>query len=243
MTRCPHREDVASFVLGALPEDEHAAFAAHLPACAACSAEVAELQGVADTLPLAAVQIAPPPELKDRLMAIVRAEAELPAASGPEAEHVRRSAEPPPRRRWWRRPVLALRPVPAALVATVLLAAGVAGGFALFGDDGRTEVRGRILAAAPGASAVLAVGDDDAELRVRGLPRPPAGKVYQVWLEPREGEGFKATTALFTVDERGDAEVRVPERLKGVDRVLVTAEPDGGSMQPTSDPILTARPA
>src|ERR687885_88835 len=51
-----------------------------------CRREVAELQMVADTLPLAAPQVAPPPELKERIMAAVRAEAAVLAAAGPEAD-------------------------------------------------------------------------------------------------------------------------------------------------------------
>jgi anti-sigma factor RsiW len=54
MTGCQHRETAAAYVLGALPEDEHEHFAAHLPGCEVCRREVAELQMVADTLPLAA---------------------------------------------------------------------------------------------------------------------------------------------------------------------------------------------
>ena len=58
--------------------------------CAICRREVAELQMVADTLPLAAAQVAPPPELKDRIMSAVRAEAEVLQAAGPEADVVAR---------------------------------------------------------------------------------------------------------------------------------------------------------
>ncbi len=88
---------------------------------------------VADTLPLAAVQVAPPPELKDRIMSAVRAEAEVLQAAGPEADVVARepaaaeeadaAAAPAERERkprdqpWWRRPFLSLRPVPAAFAA------------------------------------------------------------------------------------------------------------------------------
>jgi hypothetical protein len=31
--------------------------------------------------------------------------------------------------------------------------------------------------------------------------------------------------------------------MKGVDQVLVTAEPSGGSEQPTRDPVIIAQPA
>ena len=40
----------------------------------------------ADTLPLAAVQVGPPPELRDRIMAVVRSEAELLSAAEARAD-------------------------------------------------------------------------------------------------------------------------------------------------------------
>jgi len=87
---CEHTDDAGAWVLGALPQDQEGRFAAHLETCAICRREVAELQMVADTLPLAAVQVAPPPELKDRIMSAVRAEAEVLQAAGPEADVVAR---------------------------------------------------------------------------------------------------------------------------------------------------------
>jgi anti-sigma factor RsiW len=150
---CQHREDAGAWVLGALPDDERERFAAHLAGCEICSQEIVELQMVADTLPLAAPQMAPPPELKERIMAAVRAEAAVLAAAGPEAdvapipagepataEPVQAPAERPrreqPERRrresgWWRRPLLNLRPLPAAAAAAVLIAVGVGAGAVL----------------------------------------------------------------------------------------------------------------
>ena len=77
MTACARRDDAGSYVLHALPDDEYERFEAHLATCEECRREVAELQVAADTLPLAAVQVSPPPELRDRIMTIVRSEAEL----------------------------------------------------------------------------------------------------------------------------------------------------------------------
>jgi hypothetical protein len=75
------------------------------------------------------------------------------------------------------------------------------------------------------------------------MPPPPSGKVYQVWLK-RPNEDPAPTTALFRVDPKGSADVEVQHgRLKGVDQVLVTAEPDGGSMKPTSNPVIVASTA
>jgi anti-sigma factor RsiW len=261
---CGHREDVGAYVLGALSDDEHGAFVAHLAGCRDCRAEVDELQMVADTLTLTAVPMAPPPELKDRIMAVVRAEAELLEASGaaadvPAAEPARApraepeperepSAPPRPDRRrrrergWWRAS-LSLRPFPVAVAATLLIALGVGGGVLLSGGEeaGRAVPATVVLPSAPSARASLIVGGDRATLQVRGFPPPPRGRVYQVWLK-RPGRPPAPTNALFSVRD-GNATVPVPGSVRGVEQVLVTAEPDGGSRAPTRDPIIIAQPA
>jgi anti-sigma-K factor RskA len=241
MSACEQHENVASYVLGALPEDEHERFAAHLATCEHCQTTVAELQVAADALPLAATQIVPPPELKDRVMNVVRSEAELrQAAEQPVAARVKE-----PRRRWWRGRFLGLAPLPAAAAASLLIAVLVAGGILVAGggDDTRT-VQGQVLiASAPTARATLKLSDDATELTVSGMPAPPAGKVYQVWLKPPM-QAPRPTRALFRVDAKGDADVEIQDsRLKGIEQVLVTAEPDGGSRAPTSDPVIAAMTA
>jgi hypothetical protein len=240
---CEHRDDVGAWVLGALPEDEHERFAAHLSGCEVCRREVAELQMVADTLPLAAPQLAPPPELKERIMAQVRAEAAVLEAAGPEADAVPGPRpRPKPKRRFFRMPAIALRPIPVAVAAAVLIALGVGGGILLSGGPSGKTVQAQVVApAAPGARASLTVADDRATLKVDDFPAPPPGRVYQVWLK-RPGRPPDPTTALFRV-RGGNATVDVPGSMKGVDQVLVTAEPDGGSRAPTRDPIIVAQPA
>ena len=257
---CEHTDDAGAWVLGALPNDEEGRFAAHLETCAICRREVAELQMVADTLPLAAVQVAPPPELKDRIMSAVRAEAEVLRASGPEADVVARepapaeeagaAAAPAERKRkprdqpWWRRPLFALRPVPAAFAAAGILALGIAFG-ALVSGGGPSEhtVRAQVVApAAPGARAALTVTGDRATLDVRNFPSPPSGRVYQVWLKRPGRPAPEPTNALFDVRD-GTASVEVPGGVKGVDQVLVTAEPNGGSAAPTRPPVVIAQAA
>jgi len=244
---CEHRDDAGAWVLGALPADEHERFAAHLPGCEVCRREVAELQMVADTLPLAAPQMAPPPELKERIMATVRAEAAVLEAAGPEADTapgapVHAPVRPKQKRRRWRLPAIALRPIPAAVAAAVLIALGVGGGILLSGSSSGKTVQAQVVApAAPAARASLTVADDRATLKVRDFPAPPSGRVYQVWLK-RPGRPPDPTTALFRVSG-GNATVDVPGSMKGVDQVLVTAEPDGGSRAPTRDPVIIAQPA
>jgi anti-sigma-K factor RskA len=239
MNGCEHRETVASYVLGALPDDEHERFVAHLATCDECQSGVAELQVAVDALPLAATQLVPPPELKDRIMTVVRSEAQLrQSAETPRVE------QPAARRRRWRGRFLGLAPLPAAAAASLLIAVLVAGGILVSGGDETRTVQGQVLiASAPKARAALKLSDDATKLTVSGMPAPPAGKVYQVWLK-RPAQAPEPTRALFRVDSRGDADVEIqPGRLKGIEQVLVTAEPDGGSQTPTSDPVIAAMTA
>jgi len=233
---CPRRDDTGAYVLRALPEEERADFAAHLEGCAICQAAVEELQIIADQLPMAAPQMAPPPELRNRIMAVVESEAALLRAAGPGADDV-----PRPRRLrdrfWW--PSWLVPPGIAAAVTSCVLLVGVGAGVLLSGDDGPGTVRTLTAQNAPaGSEASVAVQDGRATLVVRNMPAAPAGRVYQVWLK-RAG-GLEPTHTLFTVRPDGRAQVEVDEGIEGADELLVTAEPSGGSTVPTSDPILTA---
>lgn len=245
MTGCEHRDTAAAYVLGALPDDEHEAFLVHLEGCEECRQEIASLQVAVDALPLAAVQIAPPPALGDRIMDVVRSEAQMLGAASARSEG--RAPTPAPRRRrprWIPQSVLALRPVTAAVAAAAVLAAAIVTGVALTGGDDIRTVQGQVLmASAPNARASVQLSDDATKLSVSDMPAAPAGKVYQVWLK-RPAHDPTPTTALFRPDAQGDADVEIQRgRLKGVVQVLVTAEPDGGSMAPTSDPVIAAKVA
>jgi anti-sigma-K factor RskA len=240
MTRsCPHRDDAGPWVLGALADEDAQAFAAHLEGCAECRAEVAELQPVADVvLPMAAPQMVPPPALKARIMAVVEAEAQLLRAAGPEADRGPAGDQRSKRSgRFFRRAVGRLGPMPAAVMATALLALGVVAGVLLSGGDDTTSHPGF---GPKGSQVALRVTGQHGELDLRGMPAAPAGRVYQVWLVTGQGRP-RPTHTLFSVPADGRARVEILEPLKGTDKVLVTAEPPGGSPQPTSAPVVGAK--
>jgi anti-sigma-K factor RskA len=234
--RCPHRDDAGPWVIGALDDADSRTYATHLETCGECQAEVAMLQPVADVLPMAAPQEVPPPELKDRIMAIVEAEASLLRAAGPEADR-----PPAPRERkgflgWLGR----LSPVPVAALATVLIALGVAGGVLL--SNGGDDVTTHQGFGPKGTQVALHVSGDDhpSELDLHGMPAAPAGRIYQVWLVTGKSRP-RPTRTLFSVPADGRARVEISEPLKGTDQVLVTAEPPGGSTRPTSTPLAGAK--
>lgn len=224
---CPHAEHAAAYVLRALEPEEAEAYDRHLRECPACRDDVARLQRGADVLAQAPPRVTASDDLRDRVMAQVRAEAELLRAAGPGADR--------PARRRRRRP----HPL-AAVTAAAALGCGVGVGFIVSGAGHAVAPRTVQAYVAPtmrGARAELIRIDGRAELTVSGIAQPPPRKIYQVWLA-RPGLAPQPTDALFSVNRAGSGSVAVPGDLSGVRRVMVTAEPLGGSSHPTSTPIV-----
>ncbi len=214
--------NAAPYVLGALTEPERAAFRRHLESCAVCREEVASLRTVASALPAVAPAASAPPELRKRIMSTVRAEAREPEL-GRTTERRRAGT----RRRLW--PAVSVAAA-AALVVLVLIVAGS-------GSGGGTRVI-RAQVSAPGASALVAVSGNRAQLTLAGMPQASPGRVYEVWVK-RAGAP-QPTDALFTVSSAGRATVGVPGSVAGVNEVLVSSEPIGGSRVPTRTPVIVA---
>lgn len=228
-------DSVAPYLLGALPGDELAAFEAHMAHCADCREELDALAPAVRALPNSVEPMAPPPALKARIMAEVEREASLLAAAGPEADRPAPEPEHGRRRLSLRIPRL----VPAA-VAGVLLIVGIAIGVVTsqLGNEPERTVSAQV-SGAPGAAVSLELSGEEGRLMARGLPAPPRGRVYQVWLK-RDGHAPAPTAALFMPSRDGAATASVPGSMEGIDQVMVTDEPDGGSPQPTGKLLAVA---
>jgi anti-sigma-K factor RskA len=238
--QCPWSDSAAAFVLGALDEDEARRFEAHLEDCEACRADVATLAPAVDSVAASVPRFEPPPRLRARIMAQVHAEAELMRAAGPQADLVApergRARRRLPSLQWWRGWT--------AVAATALVAiAGVGGVLATREHKSSPRVVAAQIARAmaPNARGELIIGSDFATLRLRGMPQPPAGRVYQVWFRLPGRLEPQPTNVLFSVSADGTATVAVPRHPRAAREVLVTAEPAGGSRRPTSQPVLAAR--
>lgn len=235
---CPRIDDAAGYVLRAIPDGERDDYQEHLATCPDCAQKAADLGFVGDALLNAVPQVSAPPEIRNRVMAVVRAESELLRAAGPAADRPAPAPQPEPSRR--RRWMLSLRATQVAALASVALVVGVGGGALLTGGGAERTVAARVDAA--GAKARLRLSADGAKLVVAGMPSPPEGRVYQVWLDRgRAGRPPEPTDALFSVNRDGHASVDVPGDLDGVRAVLVTDEPLGGSRLPTRAPVIAAR--
>lgn len=229
--RCPA---AAAYVLGALDEHELQGFREHLADCTVCSAEVSQLQTAADALALGVPRKLAPDSLRARIMATAHAEAELLKAAGHEADR------PAPASRQWRR-----RLVPALAAAAALGVGLLVGALAI--NTGSTTIHTqtqviRAVVAAPGhnATAELRKAGSHLELIVDGLPAPPPGRIYEVWLLKQGAQAPAPTDALFSVTTHGEGAVDVPGNDVDVSKVLVTDEPLGGSPKPTREPVIVA---
>jgi anti-sigma-K factor RskA len=236
--RCRERwhDDLAAYALGALPEHEAAALERHLAECPACTERLRWLQPAVDLVPASVPPLQPPPELRERLMTTVRAEAATQrAALGTPADGRRRSR--------LRRRLEALRPprprlALAAAVLAAVLVAGI-GGYALRGDSEPTSEAFAVESISPrlDASGTLRVDDGEGTLVVENLPPLPGDDVYQVWT----GVGGELRpSSTFVAEADGRAATAIPELPEGTDRILVTREPAGGSETATTAPVLRA---
>ena len=239
------QDTAAAYLLRALPDDEVAGFEAHLRECAQCRAEVASLRVATDALPRSAPPMQPPPELRERIMRVVRSEAELLSAAGAQADVPEAPRRRERRRRWF--PLTGGRLAPAWAAGLAALAIGVLGGVALsggFSGGGARTVTAQVnRAAEPGGEATLRISDGKGVLRVHGMRNPAGHRVWQVWLVRRGERSPEPTNALFTVRSDGTASVAVPGDLNDVNKVLVSSEPEGGSETPTTQPVITAETA
>lgn len=219
--------DPAAYALGALEPADADAFERHMNECDECAEALAGFEQVVETLAMTAPQYPVPPGLRRRVMGGVRSEP-------------RRSDAGPRRRRWvpmaflsrhWRARATLGTAVAVGLASVALAIATLVSG----GSGGVRALQARVIDSAGSAQMRLTAGR--AELIVRHFPAPAAGHIYEVWLK-RAGRAPKPTQALFSVNAQGAGDIGVPGALKGVDEILVTEEPAGGSLAPTRQPVI-----
>lgn len=236
MTEIDHdrwREDLAAYVLGALEPEQAAALERHAEDCERCQAELRWLMPAVQAISESPERVEAPRELRSRVMAEVRADAaERSAAENAEAGLLQRAAA-------WLRNLgsgsMGLRPV-VGVAAAVLVVAVVAGyviGDGSSGDGGTSTVS---AGKPPGITAEMVDEGDGGTLQLANVKQLPNDKVLEAWVQ-RDGE-VEAVPALFVPDHEGRASTQLPS-MEGVEVVMVTAEPKGGSETPTSQPLIT----
>ena len=218
--------DVAAYALGALDAAEADAFLRHLDTCSVCRDELASFQEVVTALPMSAPRHRASPELKRR---VLRAIDDEPVPAGAP----RRAARGRVRVSRWAVPRSALA---FSTALAILVLAFVAVSLTSSSGPGTRVIDAKVTGQ---GTAQLRIGRGQAELVVHHFSPPPAGQIYQVWLQ-RGQASPSPTTALFSVTAAGDGQVDVPGSLHGVSLVMVTPEPAGGTKVPTHPPVISA---
>ncbi|MGH9556010.1 MAG: anti-sigma factor [Terriglobales bacterium] len=248
-------ENLALYALRTLEGEEQAAMERHLEECAACRAELQELQGDMALLALTAAGPAPPQRAKKRLMEAIALE---PRAT-------RQVESRTPRRLWW-----TFVPAFAAALVAVFAFAIWQENLALQGEVALLQQkvqRNEALMERFRSVAEVLTAPDAAHFTLVSAPtRPvpqgraiylqkrgglvfvasnlnpvPAGKTYELWLLPAPAGAAPVPAGLFKPDARGSATLLTPPLPAGLEAkgFAVTIENEGGSQTPTM-PIVMA---
>ena len=221
------REELAAYALAALEPGEAAELERHLAGCEECRTELEWLRPAVQLLPESVQRVEPPAELRSRLIEQVRSEA----------------AEPQPSRRGmlerfglgagggFRSQRAAIGLTAVALIVAGLVGFAVSGGGS--GGSGTTTVA---TGHSPGVVAQVVRSGETGTLRLANLHQLPSDEVLQAWVQ--RGGRVVSAKALFIPNSDGTATATIDD-MKGVNTVMVTAEPRGGSVQPTSAPIVS----
>lgn len=224
-------EDLAAYMLGALEPGEAADFERHLEGCERCRNEVRWFEPAVNMLPEAVERQEPPPRLREALMAEVRADAR---AAGVEADREGGSVL------GWIRGNFSPRGLRLASgFAALALAVAAVAGYEIGKGGSGSEGNGNAVTLSTqehGITAKMVSEGEGGTLHLANVHQLPPDKVLEAWVR-REGT-VEAVPALMVPDRKGQAETTIAN-MKGVDTVMVTEEPQGGSEEPTSPAIVT----
>lgn len=201
-----------------------------------------ELDEYRDVVAAFTVESAPPPALRDAVLARVAASADAAPSAGESTGGVvvdLAAARRARRRRW--------TGLAAAVAAVVAVAVPTTVAVRATQEQSRLEARAdaieRMLAdpdatilhgdvAGGGQASVLAAGDD-MYFRASDLPDAGDDRDYQLWVVEPDG----AVVSAGVLDVQDGSTSRLVQDEPGVG-MAVTVEPAGGSEQPTTDPVV-----
>jgi anti-sigma-K factor RskA len=230
-----------AYAMDALDELERARFEQHLAQCDDCRAEVAELRETAALLS-ETVAVTPPPSLRDSVLTGISQVRPL----APEVTTIPLTRSAPTRseqsagRRGWV-PLL----VAAALALFVGLGAMIVAPWADDDEVPRLTAAEQVLQAPDAEEVFLDLGEagratvtrsksqDKAVITTEDMVSAPEGKDYELWFMSPDEEFIAAGLMPDAPDQTVVLDGSAAEAVA----VGITVEPDGGSNQPTSDPI------
>lgn len=222
----------AAYALNALDERDRNAFERHLEGCSECAENVRAFQQTASLLAYGIPTPDPPADLRARVLEIARQERPT------QSVVVLRP----------RRPFRTAVAIAAAFAAAAIGLGIWAGTLSNSLDNERAARQAEARAAAVLSSAsartvplgpkskVVFVPTGEGVMVVRGLPRTPGDKTYEAWVIGPNGKPVPA--GLFEGGAQRVVLLKEPVQKGGI--VAVTVEPEGGSPQPTTKPILAS---
>ena len=228
------REELATYLLGALEPGEAADLERHLAGCPECRVELNWLRPAIQTLLESVERIEPPLALRTRILDEVHAEVGVePQMKRPGFRHPLgwyRQGTSRHNRRFGLRPIAGFAALALLLAALGGYAVGVGGG------SGSAGPSAFVAGHAPGVTAEVVREGDSGTLHLANVHQLPDGKILEAWI--RRGRRIISANSLFGPDLNGRATATIPD-MRGVNAVMVTAEPRGGTTQPTSAPIIS----
>lgn len=228
-----------AYAMDALDELERARFEQHLAQCEDCRAEVAELRETAALLS-ETVAVTPPASLRESVLSgISQVRPLAPEVTSVPVTAPARSEQPAGRRGW--APFL----VAAALALFVGLGAMIVAPWADDDEVPRLTAAEQVLQAPDAEKVFLDLGEagratvvrsksqDKAVITTEDMVAAPDGKDYELWFMSPEEEFVAAGLMPDAADQTVVLDGSAAEAVA----VGITVEPDGGSKQPTTDPI------
>ncbi len=230
-----------AYAIDALDDFERVRFEAHLRACPDCRTEVESFRETSAALAFDPVE--PPVGLRADILAGIEAIRPLP----PLTEHGRDRAIPDDSRR---RPWFASTG-PLLVAAALVLAALVTTAFLRPWADDEPQpsltATERVLAADDAepyverfddgsqAKVVLSRSEGLAVILTEDMALAPEGTVYELWLQNPNGK----FVAAGLMPDQSDATLVFEADASEATWAGITVEPDGGSPQPTTNPIAS----
>ena len=244
MTQSEHVVDLtAGYALHALSADEARLVEAHCAACAECAADLAEMVGLAATLPLACEAVTPSITLKRRILEQARAD----ASAGQVLRSLRRQPVRPVSA-WWaaaaavlligvagigatwmmdhERMVAQMDAMHAQVAADQQALDEIAGARKVWDMSGGTKAHWwhcTLVQPLNGSPAML----------VAQMPAAPKGKAFQAWVIRR---GAVHNAGMVPAGKR--SMMHLPMPVQAGDVVAFTIEPEAGSATPTMPIVM-----
>ena len=235
-----------AYALDALESAQAAAFERHLESCEACRDELNSFNAAVAIMADDAVE-APPARLRDSILASISEVRPLPPTVAVDTDTEELA------------PVVSLQSRRVRKVTTWFAVAAAVLGVAMAGAVWRSVTLqsqvsqlataaadlNAVLTAPDAQTVVQSVGDahatvvmsmsqGEAVLVTQGMAPPPAGSTYQVWFV---GPSGTASSAGFVPNEPSSSTLLTGDPAGAV-AVGVTVEPEGGSPQPTTKPVM-----